>query len=94
MKCESCKHYDPKWPCGHITCYSLFPDDYRKPDFFEPKEQAIDGVSGGHDKTMTEQLLETLIDAGTRAYKSNHRGTLFGRRMDRHEQVYVEGVEA
>lgn len=34
----------------------------------------------GHDKTMTEQLLETLIDTGIRSYKRNHGGKLFGRR--------------
>lgn len=42
---------------------------------------------------MTEQLIETLIEQGVKAYKKNHRGRLFGRRLDRHEPVKVDGVE-
>lgn len=42
---------------------------------------------------MTEHLIETLIEQGVKAYKKNHRGRLFGRRLDRHEPVKVEGVE-
>lgn len=39
MKCESCKNYDPKWSCVMASeCYSFYPDDYRKKDYFEPKE--------------------------------------------------------
>lgn len=42
---------------------------------------------------MTEHLIETLIEQGVKAYKKKHRGRLFGRRLDRHEPVKVEGVE-
>lgn len=40
---------------------------------------------------MTEQLIETLIDTGVKAYKRNNRDKLFGRMLDRHETAYVEG---
>lgn len=38
-KCLGCKNYDTEWPCVMgVKCYSFYPDDYRKKDYFEPKE--------------------------------------------------------
>ena len=40
----------------------------------------------------TQDLIETFIDEGTRAFKKNHRHSLHGRKLDRHEPCEIEGV--
>lgn len=40
----------------------------------------------------TEDLIESFITEGIAAYKKNHRHSLHGRMLDRHEPVEISGV--
>lgn len=41
----------------------------------------------------TEDLIEELISSGIKAYKKLNKNTPEGRKLDRHENVTIEGVE-
>lgn len=48
---------------------------------------------GDYVTMTTEELLEKLIDQGIRAYKKNNRSKLWGRKLDRHETVTIDGMD-
>lgn len=41
----------------------------------------------------TEEFIEHLISMSVKAYKKNERSNAWGRRIDRHEPVTIEGID-
>ena len=42
---------------------------------------------------MTELLLEALLETGVKTFKKKHRNEVWGRKIDRHEVVTIDGVD-
>lgn len=46
---------------------------------------------GGSTKTTTEDFIEEIITKAISAYKKNSKGSLIARKLDRHEDVEIQG---